>query len=360
MKKLHTFTIFLLLGLVSGCNTTSPQIETPALPVEISEPAISPTIYISDNDDSEAAYTENRNYLFKKFVFPKSISISPNGKFLALATTSGVNIYNLELLEIDVFLLLAEPMIKWSPDSKLLAGVSEDGEVKIFDMERKKVITVFPGNENFGKKRVYESIAWSPDGKILALSRDMEEIIWGWMSETNEWKKYSERFGTILEITWRDDNHLIAAGKFFNIEGIWDITKNDRVSEINYSQNVALSGTWSPKNNFIIITYEGDISKVWDVVSGEQYILERSDFTSNFAWHPTGNKLALYSYLQTIIVMDTNSWDVIAEYPFDKHQVDLAWTPDGGLISLVKINEEWFIWDIINNDAIMNVGNLQD
>jgi hypothetical protein len=67
----------------------------------------------------------------------------------------------------------AKGPIAWSPDSRRLANGSDDSKVILWDVERRLPQRVLTGHT----ERV-ESIAWSPDGKILAIANSNRVLLW--------------------------------------------------------------------------------------------------------------------------------------------------------------------------------------
>lgn len=98
-----------------------------------------------------------------------SITVSPDGKFLASASTSitvvslGQDATTVELAEPDTFV----ECLSWNRDSKRLTAGYRDGMIRIWDVAQKKVDRDF--KSGFA---IVSHVSWSPDGKKLAASRD--------------------------------------------------------------------------------------------------------------------------------------------------------------------------------------------
>ena len=111
------------------------------------------------------------------------IAFSPDGGLLALATTIGVWLYDVETIR--VALLPGESRwshaLAFSPDGATRASGSADKNVKLWDVSTGKEITTFKGHTD----RV-GSVAFSPDGTILAAGSSDDTVkLWEVSRRTN-------------------------------------------------------------------------------------------------------------------------------------------------------------------------------
>jgi WD40 repeat protein len=111
-----------------------------------------------------------------------SLSFSPNGKTLAVASSLTGKI---ELLEVTDGKYSAEPIetprgqltfsIAFSPDGNTLAAGGDDGFVRLWEVGTRKLAATLNGHTGG-----VTSVAFSPDGKLLAAaSRDKMIRLWG-------------------------------------------------------------------------------------------------------------------------------------------------------------------------------------
>jgi len=107
--------------------------------------------------------------------------------------------------------------IAWSPDDKLLASISMDKTVKVWNAANGKVVTTLQyGNDP-------KSIAWSPDSKRLAVGGWAEPKIKVWDVSTGQVAVTLNDPDSVNTIAWSPDGTRLASGDLSGIVWIWDM-----------------------------------------------------------------------------------------------------------------------------------------
>ncbi len=114
----------------------------------------------------------------------KAVAFSPDGRFLAVASSIGVWLYDaktfdeVRLLESDRWLT----SLAFSPDGSMLASGSYDDTIKLWDTRSYKEIATLKGHTDSVR-----SVSFSPDGSLLASgSDDGTVILWDISKYTTE------------------------------------------------------------------------------------------------------------------------------------------------------------------------------
>ncbi|QEG24261.1 serine/threonine-protein kinase [Mariniblastus fucicola] len=185
----------------------------------------------------------------------KAIQWSPDGKFLAAIGSRGkVRIWD-DATGIDIGKKLPSDMDKtlvvcWSPLSdgvSRLAFAGVDNSIFVFDPIEQKVDRTFT---QYGWKK---GLAWSPDGKQLAVSDRRSINVWNVDSGT--------RFGTcegpssmIRDISWSKSQGRIAALAEDGLICMWNAESLAYCAKFNLHQRIPYSVRWSPNGEHLVST----------------------------------------------------------------------------------------------------------
>ncbi|KAA3647983.1 MAG: hypothetical protein DWQ07_03055 [Chloroflexi bacterium] len=156
-------------------------------------------------ENREVITTENASQIeaLHRLGFRRALEldISPDDSMLAVASSTGVQVYDLTTFEYlfgnnDNW----SDSVDWSPDSSQLVSGHYDGSLNIWDVETQKVFT----SKNMDE-RVW-STAWPPNGQGLASSSSMEMVIW----EAGAFEKTQTVEGNFQNgIIWTEDSKNI-------------------------------------------------------------------------------------------------------------------------------------------------------
>lgn len=215
--------------------------------------------------------------------------------------------------------------IAWSPDGKRIASTSDDATVRIWEGSTGKEVRVFlpfrgsPGigprktkrpqfpalREGTERKLTY-SIAWSPDGSMLAAgSEDGLLRVWHTKTEKELWR-LRLKAASAGELDWSPDGQTLAAACS--------------------DSHVRLINTQSGKLIHEISHHAAPVPTI--------------------AWSPDGRTLATGSWDTMILLLDATSWAVKSRLEGHSDRIwDLAWAPSGNIIASASADKTIRIWD---------------
>ena len=229
-----------------------------------------------------------------------SIAYSSNGRHVASGSEDGtVRIWDLESgesrsLEGHRSFVTS---VAYSPDGRSVASGSYDGTVRIWDPES-------------GESRPLEdpgswvrSVAYSPDGRSVARgSSDGTVRIWD--LESGESRPLERHGDWVTSVAYSPDGGSLASGSYDGTVRIWDLESGESRSLEGYRSGV-MSVAYSPDGRSLAGGSVDNTVQIWDLKSGESRSLEghRSGVTS-VAYSPDGRSLVSGSYDGTVRIWD--------------------------------------------------------
>ena len=256
--------------------------------------------------------TENltKTYYNPEGVKIESITYSPDGETLACA--SGPKDYHTVFLlntntfeHEQIFTGHKEGMIcsvAFSPDGKILAAGDDNGSIFLWDVNTGKKLREIDWNDDFRYNDFIRSLVFSPDGKMLMSKSDSGTCFWNISSgntiqQLNAYEVVvSPDWKSIVGIGGTDQTRCISVWNFGEDEPLRTISSLPNACQLEYSPNgqTFVSGHtdgkfrfWDAKTGQLIQTYAGHINGIWFL-----------------SYSPDGKTLATAGWDSTVLLWD--------------------------------------------------------
>ncbi len=212
-------------------------------------------------------------------------------------TTTGLPLHTLS--ERSIFIL----SVAWSPDGGLLASGSY-GTIRLWD-----TTTGLPLHTLSGHSDWVLSVAWSPDGRLLASGSDDTTIrLW----DTTTWQPLhtlSGHFDSIYSVAWSPDGRLLASGSFDSTIRLWDAKTGRQIRALEGHTSTITSLSFSADGRLLASkSYDGTV-RLWNADVWETVAILNESSSNNYAdlsFHPKSLILATLGELDTVIRI----WDL--------------------------------------------------
>ena len=277
----------------------------------------------------------------------QSFDISPDMKTIALGTSNGVMLYDFN--DHKLVGTLNEPenvfRVAWSPDGKMLAVGAVDSQygeggkldLKVWDLAAQKVIFA-PQVSQETSVLQYGALAWSPDGKLLATSAFERGVV---VFDLQTGNIVSHQAGFLVDpysISWSPDgSRLVAAGDLGYGFRRWRIDINEAVRLYDPHMDAASQLAWSPDGKRIASIHDNGGVCFWTVSTNqcEGFIRANTNGRSSLTWASDGSQLITGG--DALRVWDTQTGKMIKAFGWESNSAytQLEWPlPDKPLVSL--------------------------
>jgi len=154
--------------------------------------------------------------------------------------------------------------IALSPNGKIVASGSEDGMVRLWDVETRKVTAKWTGHT-----RCVWSVCWSADGMHVA-SGSTDGTVRVWEMESGETVLGPIKTGNqqVYAVEYSPDSSNIASGGNKAIQ-IWDTTTGERLSTLKQDSHV-LCMAWTSDQQKLIAGFENGSIRIFNTTTWEQ------------------------------------------------------------------------------------------
>jgi len=259
-----------------------------------------------------------------------SVEFSPDGKLLAVGGYQEVRLVDpasgQALATLSGHADYARS-IAFSPDGKMLAAAGgppqRNGEIKIWDVSSivAAVRAVAPG--------------LSPAPAALKGGATPADAAAG--GGATLLKTLVGHKDCIYSVAWSPDGKLLASGSYDKMVKLWDVATGQEVKNLQDHIDAVFAVAFSPDGKYLASGSQDRSVKIWDIASGQRlYTLsDSSDGLTSLAYSPSGKQIAVAGYDKTIYVWQVGESDgrLLHSLIADEDSIlALAWTPDGKTI----------------------------
>lgn len=287
----------------------------------------------------------------------RDIEFSPDGNQLAVATTTGIWIYDSYTgKQINRFEghMGGANAISYSQKGQLLAAAHQDLTIRLWEPNNKNLKEPVPALRGH-KDKIY-AITFSSDAKssmLASASADKTIRLWDPHTVIDD-----ERLIAILPykdavrtVAFSFDNRMLAGGSADGIIQVWDAGTGDRIYEFTEHTDSVQSVHFSRnRTELVSASLDGNVL-LWSLV-GEGGRLHSpiqhnaSVYTAKFS--PDGNTFATGSADKLIRLWDTNTTKHTLTFIGHKDSVsNIDFSPDGSTLVSASPDGRILLWDTI-------------
>ena len=239
--------------------------------------------------------------------------------------------------------------VAFSPDGKILASASSES-VKLWDVASGKELRTFAGHS----LRI-TSVAFSPDGKTLAsASWDRTIKLWN-VVNGEELRSIEGHSDKIWAVAFSPNGKIVASGSLDGKIGLWDVSNGENLHRLSGHSKKVGSVAFSPNGKVLASGSEDNTIKLWDVATGDQLPIHiaHSGTVQAVAFSPDGKFLASGSGDNTVKVWDaTTGREINTLNRHSKTVTSVAFSPDGKTLASSSDDKTVKLWRVADGKEL--------
>ncbi|MDE0313425.1 MAG: sigma-70 family RNA polymerase sigma factor [Candidatus Poribacteria bacterium] len=236
----------------------------------------------------------------------RSTVFSPDGKTLFCGTDMGIHLWNIHTGEHKRMLtghtdVVNVNTIALSSDGNILASGSWDNTIRLWDAhtgEHKKTLTGHTGR--------VATIAFSPDGKTLAIGGRENNTIRLWDVDTGKTKMILTGHTYLVEVvSFSSDGKTLASGSWDHTIRLWDVDTGKTKMILGHTDWV-YSLAFSPDGKTLASGCIDATINLWDIDTGEnkKTLIGHTSNVKGVAFSPDGKTLVSGSRDGSVLVWE--------------------------------------------------------
>lgn len=230
--------------------------------------------------------------------FIRTVAFSPDGKLIASAGDDP-NVFVWDVATGKELRRLGQHnslrMAEFSPDGKLIVSSGFDNKIGLWDVTTGKQILLFDAHP-----RVPYSVAFSPDGRILASGGDHDSNIRLWDAATGKpirnWEAHPgpQQSICIYSVAFSPDGRLLASGGGDGSARVWEALTGKEVVNLEGHSGGVSRVAFAPDGRTIATASHNHDAFLWDAATGRQIrkFGQHKRWVWGLAYSPLNSKVA--------------------------------------------------------------------
>ncbi len=248
--------------------------------------------------------------------------------------------------------------VAFSPDGKFLAVGDDRETVQLWDAITRQVLYVLPGHSS----RIW-SVAFSPDGQTLAtVSRDKTIKLWR-LSDGHCLTTLEGHLNTVWSVAFSPDGQTLASGSSDRTIKLWRLSDGYCLATLVGHSDWIGSVAFCPNGKTLASSSSDQTIKLWSLSNGHCFstLKGHSDWVGPVAFSPDGQTLASGSSDKTIKLWSPSNGHCFSTLKGHSNGVrSIAFSPDGKTLASGSSDKTIKLWSLSNGHCFSTLEGHSD
>ncbi|BAY50428.1 WD-40 repeat-containing protein (plasmid) [Scytonema sp. HK-05] len=198
------------------------------------------------------------------------------------------------------------------------------------------------------------SVAFSPDGKLLALGDTNGEIR---LYQVSDWKQFLSCKGHtnwVVSLAFSPDGRTLASGSTDFTVKLWDVSTGQCLQSLQEHDDEVWSIAFSPDGDTLVSGSDDQTIKLWSVQTGEckRIFQGHTSWVCSVAFSKDGQTLVSGGDDHTVRLWDINTGECLKTFRGHCDGIrSITFSPDGKMLASGSEDQTVKLWDVSNGEC---------